>query len=138
MDPTHIAVALIYGAFSRSGATYLRFGLGLRGTVYLVLRTSFERVQTKSREVENLNRLYLAVAEALATAIDAKDQTTHCHVRRVQVYAAAMGKMLGLSETEIAALRAGALAVARRGRGTRRARARGDAVSTRSHPPAHG
>lgn len=109
MDPTHVAVAVIYGAFSRSGATYLLFGLGLIGTVYLILRTSLERVQTKSREVANLNRLYLSVAEALATAIDAKDQTTHCHVRRVQVYAAAMGKMLGLPDSEIAALRAGAL-----------------------------
>jgi diguanylate cyclase (GGDEF)-like protein/putative nucleotidyltransferase with HDIG domain len=77
--------------------------------VYLVLRTSFDRVQAKTREAESHNRLYLAVAEALATAIDAKDQTTHCHVRRVQVYAAAMGKVLGLPDSQIAALRAGAL-----------------------------
>src|SRR6185436_1981207 len=45
----------------------------------------------------------------LATAIDAKDQTTHCHVRRVQIYAAGLGKILGLSRAEIAALKAGAL-----------------------------
>lgn len=63
----------------------------------------------KTREAEDSNRLHLATAEALATAIDAKDQTTHWHVRRVQIYAADMGKVLGLSTAEIAALKAGAL-----------------------------
>jgi diguanylate cyclase (GGDEF)-like protein/putative nucleotidyltransferase with HDIG domain len=56
-----------------------------------------------------LSQLHLATAEALATAIDAKDQTTHCHVRRVQIYAAGMGEVFGLSPNEIAALKAGAL-----------------------------
>jgi response regulator RpfG family c-di-GMP phosphodiesterase len=46
--------------------------------------------------------------EALATAIDAKDQTTHCHVRRVQIYGEGLGKLLHLSEAEITALNAGA------------------------------
>lgn len=67
------------------------------------------RLRAKTREAEDLSRLHFATAEALATAIDAKDQTTHCHVRRVQVYAAGMGDVLGLSEAEIAALKAGAL-----------------------------
>lgn len=107
MDPTKIVIELAFNAFTQSG--YMLLGSGLIATVYLALRTSFERVQAKTREAEGLNRLYLAVAEALATAIDAKDQTTHCHVRRVQVYAAAMGKVLELSDSEIAALRAGAL-----------------------------
>jgi len=67
------------------------------------------RLKAKTSEAEELSRLHFATAEALATAIDAKDQTTHCHVRRVQVYAAGMGEVLGLSEAEIAALKAGAL-----------------------------
>jgi diguanylate cyclase (GGDEF)-like protein/putative nucleotidyltransferase with HDIG domain len=45
----------------------------------------------------------------LATAIDAKDQTTHCHVRRMQIYADGMGKLLGLPAPELSALKAGAL-----------------------------
>jgi len=56
------------------------------------------RLKAKTSEAEELSRLHFATAEALATAIDAKDQTTHCHVRRVQVYAAGMGEVLGLSE----------------------------------------
>ena len=70
---------------------------------------AWTRLTVRTRQTEELSRLHLATAEALATAIDAKDQTTHCHVRRVQIYAAGLGKVLGLSETEIAALRAGAL-----------------------------
>jgi diguanylate cyclase (GGDEF)-like protein/putative nucleotidyltransferase with HDIG domain len=63
----------------------------------------------KTRDAEQLSGLHLATAEALATAIDAKDQTTHCHVRRVQIYAAGLGEALGLGTAEISALRAGAL-----------------------------
>ncbi len=109
MDLINMAVALTFGAAFRNTATYVLLGVGLAVAIYLIYRTSFERLKEKTREAESLNRLYLAVAEALATAIDAKDQTTHCHVRRVQVYAAGMGNLMGLSETEIAALRAGAL-----------------------------
>src|ERR1041385_1632754 len=75
----------------------------------LVYRTSKSHLQAKNNEIEALSRLHLATAEALATAIDAKDQTTHCHVRRVQIYAAGMGQVFGLSADEISALKAGAL-----------------------------
>lgn len=109
MDLTTIFPAFFYAAVSRSAATYLLLGIGLAAAGYLVCRTSYEHLRQKTREAEELNRLYLAVAEALATAIDAKDQTTHCHVRRVQVYAAGMARVLGLSDSEVAALRAGAL-----------------------------
>ncbi|HEX5885532.1 MAG TPA: diguanylate cyclase [Pyrinomonadaceae bacterium] len=76
---------------------------------YLIYRSARARLQSKTNEVEALSQLHLATAEALATAIDAKDQTTHCHVRRVQIYAAGMGEVFGLSADEIAALKAGAL-----------------------------
>src|SRR5258705_7905108 len=69
----------------------------------------FARLSVKDSEAEGMSRLHFATAEALATAIDAKDQTTHCHVRRVQIYAQAMGEVFGLSANEIAALKGGAL-----------------------------
>ena len=74
-----------------------------------VIYLAWSHLTAKTRESEELSRLHFATAEALATAIDAKDQTTHCHVRRVQIYAAGLGKVLGLSHAEIAALKAGAL-----------------------------
>ena len=76
---------------------------------YLIYCSARSRLQSKTNEVEALSHLHLATAEALATAIDAKDQTTHCHVRRVQIYAAGMGEVFGLGADEIAALKAGAL-----------------------------
>jgi diguanylate cyclase (GGDEF)-like protein/putative nucleotidyltransferase with HDIG domain len=47
--------------------------------------------------------------EALALAIEAKDHTTHEHLRRVRVYAVEVGKQLGLSERDLEALKAAAL-----------------------------
>jgi diguanylate cyclase (GGDEF)-like protein/putative nucleotidyltransferase with HDIG domain len=78
-------------------------------TGFLIFRSARSRLNLKTEEVETLSQLHLATAEALATAIDAKDQTTHCHVRRVQIYAAGLGEVFQLPQAEIAALKAGAL-----------------------------
>lgn len=109
MELTIVAAAEIAGVISRNDATYIIVCVGLISVIYLIYRTSYERLQVKARETDELCRLHLATAEALATAIDAQDQTTHCHVRRVQIFAAGMGEVLGLSAAEIAALKAGAL-----------------------------
>ena len=77
--------------------------------VVQVLYLAWSRLTAQTRETTELSRIHFATAEALATAIDAKDQTTHCHVRRLQIYAVGLGEVLGLSKSEIAALTAGAL-----------------------------
>ena len=101
------------GAFITAWAIHQAFSLALLTiTIFAgaqVIYLAWHRLKAKSHETEELSRIHFATAEALATAIDAKDQTTHCHVRRVQVYAAGMGEVLGLSRDEIAALKAGAL-----------------------------
>src|SRR5215204_4143456 len=53
--------------------------------------------------------LTLRAVESLAIAIDAKAQTTHGHVRRTQVYALGLGRLLEVSAGELEALKAGAL-----------------------------
>ncbi|HJQ33276.1 MAG TPA: diguanylate cyclase [Pyrinomonadaceae bacterium] len=53
--------------------------------------------------------LHLRAVESLAIAIDAKDQTTHGHVRRTQLYALELGKLLNVGAAELEALKAGAL-----------------------------
>jgi diguanylate cyclase (GGDEF)-like protein/putative nucleotidyltransferase with HDIG domain len=101
------------GAFITAYAIHQAFSLALLSITIFVaaqlIYLAWFRLSAKTRETEELSRIHFATAEALATAIDAKDQTTHCHVRRVQIYAAGMGKVLGLSNAEIAALKAGAL-----------------------------
>ena len=104
-----ICAALVYGAMSRFGLVYVLPGVSLLAATYATYRIYFERLNTKTQEASEMGRLHLSTVEALATAIDAKDQTTHCHVRRVQIFAAGMGRVLGLSENEIEALKAGAL-----------------------------
>ncbi|MBC8031617.1 MAG: diguanylate cyclase [Pyrinomonadaceae bacterium] len=98
-----IAAWAINQAFSVAFLT-----LAIFSGVYIVY-LAWLRLSAKTDETEELSRIHFATAEALATAIDAKDQTTHCHVRRVQIYAAGLGQVLGLSKAEIAALKAGAL-----------------------------
>lgn len=101
-----LTIELIYGTFPLLYLILVPISIF---ATYLIYRSAKTRLQAKADEIESLGRLHLATAEALATAIDAKDQTTHCHVRRVQIYAAGMGEVFGLSVNEIAALKAGAL-----------------------------
>lgn len=69
----------------------------------------FARINEKTREAEEACRLHCATIEALAGAIDAKDQMTHLHLRRVQHYCVELGKLLKLDAAEIKALQTGAL-----------------------------
>ena len=93
----------------QGGIKYAVLSVPVLAVTFWTYKLYFERLNAKTREAEEMSRLHLATAEALATAIDAKDQTSHCHVRRVEIYIDGLGQLLGLSEKELAALRAGAL-----------------------------
>src|SRR5262249_16811277 len=69
--------------------------------LYFTFRISMERVEDANRHLEQLNALYLSTIETLAMAIDAKDQITHGHIRRVQVYAVALARRLGVSDDRL-------------------------------------
>jgi len=104
-----LTIAMVYGTVLKPLRPYLIICPVSLFAAYLIYRATVKRLNSKTNEVAALSKLHLATAEALATAIDAKDQITHCHVRRVQVYAQRMGEVFGLSEEQISALRAGAL-----------------------------
>ncbi|MEK6411012.1 MAG: HD domain-containing phosphohydrolase [Acidobacteriota bacterium] len=76
---------------------------------FLTYKNYLEKVQSSIRHVEEMTDLHLRTIEALAIAIDAKDEVTHDHVHRVQIYAAGLARLFGLSEPETEALKAGAL-----------------------------
>jgi putative nucleotidyltransferase with HDIG domain len=77
---------------------------------YLTQRTSLGRVEDAKRHVEQVNALYMSTIEALAMAVDAKDQITHGHIRRVQVYAVELAKRLGVRDgRQLQAIEAAAL-----------------------------
>ena len=62
--------------------------------------------EEQRRHAESISELHLRTIEALALAIEAKDQTTHDHLQRVQVYALEIGREMGLTDVELEALRA--------------------------------
>jgi putative nucleotidyltransferase with HDIG domain len=66
--------------------------------LYLTFRLTWARVEDADRHVAQVNELYLSTIEALAMAVDAKDQITHGHIRRVEVFALELAKRLGVSE----------------------------------------
>jgi diguanylate cyclase (GGDEF)-like protein/putative nucleotidyltransferase with HDIG domain len=77
--------------------------------VYRSYRAYLDRLEFEKRHVEEIAGLHVRTIEALALAIEAKDQTTHDHLRRVRIYAIEIGKELRLPESDLEALRAAAL-----------------------------
>ena len=63
-------------------------------------------MRPEKKHAEQVSNLHLRTIEALALAIEAKDQTTGEHLQRVRVYAMELARELGLSEEETEALRA--------------------------------
>lgn len=110
------SAAMFYAALHDAGIPFLFVGLLIVLLVHLLYRfnekrvTEVTRAQTeKLKYTEEIAVLHMNTIESLAIAIDAKDQTTHGHVRRTQIYATEMGKLLKVTEAELRALVAGAL-----------------------------
>ncbi|HTH24216.1 MAG TPA: HD domain-containing phosphohydrolase, partial [Vicinamibacterales bacterium] len=76
---------------------------------YRTYKVYLGRIDDERRHVEEMADLHLATIEALALAIDAKDQTAQSHIRRVQVYATSIARGLGMSDTEIQGVKTAAL-----------------------------
>lgn len=68
---------------------------------YLTFKTAMARVEDSNRHLGELNELYLSTIETLAMAIDAKDQITHGHIRRVQSYAVGLARKLGVTDDKL-------------------------------------
>lgn len=80
--------------------------------LYLIYRSYsvyIGRISDMKAHMQEMAALHLRTIEALALAIDAKDQTTGDHVHRVRVYALELAKDLNLSPAETDALRAAAV-----------------------------
>jgi putative nucleotidyltransferase with HDIG domain len=84
--------------------------LPLLGLLYATYSRRVGRVQDSNRHLVELNTLYVSTIETLAMAIDAKDQVTHGHIRRVQLYAVGLARHLGVTDAPtIQAIEAAAL-----------------------------
>lgn len=80
--------------------------------IYLIYRSYdlyLGRLDEEKKHVAEMADLHLRTIEALAMAIDAKDDNTHDHLRRVKVYATEIGKEMRLGASDLLALEAAAL-----------------------------
>jgi len=77
--------------------------------IYRSYRTYLSRLEAEKKHAEEIAALHLRTIEALSLAIEAKDHTTHDHLRRVQVYAVEIAKDLGLNQDQLNAVRAAAM-----------------------------
>src|SRR5580765_7896537 len=74
--------------------------------MYRSYRLYLGKLETEKKHAEQVSSLHLRTIEALALAIEAKDETTGDHLQRVRVYAMELAKDLRLSDDETEALRA--------------------------------
>ena len=104
-----MAALIVYNSRAFSFAT-IAIVLPLLLISYFTFKTSSQRVEDATRHLEEMNRLYLSTIETLATAVDATDQITHGHIRRVQTWAVGLAQALGVTEpNQVKAIEAAAL-----------------------------
>ncbi len=74
------------------------------------LQNTLGRIEDANRAPLQVNKMYLSTIETLAMAIDAKDQITHGHIRRVQRLAVGLAKTMGVNDDlQLRAIEAAAL-----------------------------
>ena len=67
-------------------------------TLYYAFKIPMARVEDANQHLAQVNTLYMSTIETLAMAVDAKDQVTHGHIRRVQTYAVGLARALAVSD----------------------------------------
>jgi putative nucleotidyltransferase with HDIG domain len=78
--------------------------------LYMTFRHALGRTQDQISHLGTVNKVYIAAIESLAHAVDAKDQVTHDHTRRVQDQTVRLARALAVeNEAEIQAIQAAAL-----------------------------
>jgi diguanylate cyclase (GGDEF)-like protein len=77
--------------------------------VYRTYRAYMNRIDEQQRAVQKLSDLHLATVEALALAIDAKDQASRLHLRRLQRHGALLARASGMSDAEVQAVETAAM-----------------------------
>jgi putative nucleotidyltransferase with HDIG domain len=105
------SVALLLVVYSRDvDLRFIGVIVPLLFVLYFTFKTSMQRVEDADSHVRQVDRLYLSTVETLAMAIDAKDQITHGHIRRVQTLAVGLARKVGVTDSRlIKAIEAAAL-----------------------------
>src|SRR6266481_6527160 len=96
------SVAILFVGFNRTvDLGYLGIILPLLLVLYATFKSSMGRVEDADKHVQQINGLYLSTIETLAMAIDAKDQVTHGHIRRVQAHTTSLAREVGVRDEKL-------------------------------------
>jgi putative nucleotidyltransferase with HDIG domain len=108
-----VFAAMLLMALTRAGNTTLEvlvLIVPIPVILYATCRHALGRTEDQIGHLGKMNKVYIAAIEALAQAIDAKDQVTHDHIRRVQNDALRLARALDVSdELQLQAIRAASL-----------------------------
>jgi diguanylate cyclase (GGDEF)-like protein/putative nucleotidyltransferase with HDIG domain len=88
------------------------FAAALLPLLYLIFRSYrlyLSKLQQEKSHAESVASLHVRTIEALAMAIEAKDECTHEHLRRVQIYSLSVAQHLKLDEEQMQALQAASI-----------------------------
>ncbi len=77
--------------------------------VYRSYRLYLDKLASERGHVEQMASLHLRTIEALALAIEAKDQTSHAHLQRIRLYAVEIARKMLVPAEDIQAIQAAAL-----------------------------
>ena len=103
-------LAACAGFLSRSyGWPAAFFVLPFCYVIYRSFRLYIDRLESDKQHAQAMAELHFRTVEALALAIEAKDDYTHDHLNRVYVYATEIARELDLSPDEMKALEAAAI-----------------------------
>ncbi|MBZ5608402.1 MAG: diguanylate cyclase [Acidobacteriia bacterium] len=100
---------VVHTATQRIGFAFTLALLPLAYAIYRSYKLYLGKLEQEKVHAESMASLHLKTIEALAMAIEAKDECTHEHLRRVQVYSLELGKYLGLPPDQVHALQAASI-----------------------------
>ncbi|MBY0376009.1 MAG: diguanylate cyclase [Bryobacteraceae bacterium] len=95
---------LIIACYQQFGWQYLLLILPGIHLLYRSYHVYLSRLEEEKQQVTKVASLHLRTIEALALAIEAKDDKAHAQLRRVQTYALAIAQEMNLPADEIQAL----------------------------------
>jgi diguanylate cyclase (GGDEF)-like protein/putative nucleotidyltransferase with HDIG domain len=100
---------MVHTSIERLGWRFTVAVIPLLYVIYRSFRLYLDKLQQEKNHNADMANLHLRTIEALAMAIEAKDECTQDHLRRVQVYSESIAQRMRLPEKEIQALRTAAI-----------------------------
>jgi len=104
------AAALIVFLIPGHGPVLSLLLLPIAGAIWKINKVTRAKAIEASEHLQEQEQLYFRTVETLALAVDAKDQTTYGHIRRVRAYALGLAKLCGVTDSnELKAIETGSL-----------------------------